>query len=185
VRYAGRLSPEEFWARIAEMEQRVRDTATILPCYGLANWSGLLMVGDWAWENDQLVTVGLGHGDPAGDGPAVHVRTTVHDARREAASLRMTAERRPHDKDDFLRRRHEVDAVPAVEMDIPVDSTPVRFQVWRGADRWWAAADHAAHGLVIESYRMPTDGIKLVRVHDIEPYLAGRRAHLRALRGEA
>jgi len=184
MRYAGQRSPEEFWARIAEMEQRVGDTATILPCYGLANWSGLLMVGDWAWENDQLVTVGLGHGDPAGDGPVVQVRTTVHDPRREAASLRMTAEGAPRGKDDFLRRRHDVEAVPAVEVDIPLDSTPVRFQVWRRADRWWAAADHGAHGLVIESHRLPTDEITLVRVHDIEPYLAGRRAHLRALRGE-
>jgi uncharacterized protein (DUF1778 family) len=31
---------------------------------------------------------------------------------------------------------------------------------------------------------MAVDRLALVRVHDVEPYLAGRRTHLRALRGE-
>lgn len=79
MQVAGRLSPEEFWVRIAAGEQRMHDSATVLPMYGVQGWSGSLMVGGWGWENGRLVTVGLAHGDPAGDGPSVHVRTTVHD----------------------------------------------------------------------------------------------------------
>lgn len=35
VQYAGRLSPEEFWTRYAEREERVRASAAVLACYGL------------------------------------------------------------------------------------------------------------------------------------------------------
>lgn len=182
---AGQLSPEEFWARIATSEQQVRDSADILPIYGLAGWSGPLMIGDWGWENGQLVTVGLGHGDPSGHGPAVHVRTTVHDPRTAVASLRMAHLGAPHDEADFLRRRREAEAAPTERVDVRVDSVPVRFEVWNDGDRWWAAAQHADYGLVVEGLRTALDRLALVRVHDIEPYLAGRRAHLRALRGES
>jgi len=184
MQVAGRLSREEFWARIAASEQRVRDSAAILPIYGVAGWSGSLMVGDWEWENGQLVTAGLAHGDPSGDGPTVQVRTTVNDPQAAVASLRIADLRALHDEDDFLRRRRAADVAPTVHVDIPVNSVPVRFEVREEGDRWRGAAQQADYGLVIEGRRMATDRLTLIRVHDIEPYLAGHRAHLNALRGE-
>jgi hypothetical protein len=112
MQVAGRLSPEQFWTRIAAGEQRMRGSAAILPIYGVAGWSESLMVGDRGWENGQLVTAGLAHGDPSGDGPSVHVLTTLHDPRTEAASLRMAHLGAPHDKHDFLRRIREADGAP-------------------------------------------------------------------------
>jgi hypothetical protein len=142
------------------------------------------MVGDWAWESGELVTVGIAHGDPDRDGPAVHVRTTVHDPRAEVASLRMDAGA-PYGNDDVLRRRREPDIAPGDDVQFLVDSTPVPFELWHEGDRWWAAAAHAGYGLVVEGRRVAAELVTLVRVHDIEPYLAGRRENLRARRGEA
>lgn len=185
MRIAGRLSPEEFWARIAVGEQRIRDSAATLPTYGVADWPRLLMVGDWGWEDSLLVTVGLAHGVATGDGPAVHVRTTVHDPRSAVASLRMASAGAPHDKSDLLRRR-EAAVAPSDQIDVLVDFAPVRFEVCNdGDDRWLAAAEHTGYGLIVESRRTTVDSLALVRVHDVEPYLAGRRANLRARRGAA
>jgi hypothetical protein len=178
------LSPEEFWARIAASEQRMRESAAILPIYGVAGWSGSLMVGDWDWKNGQLVTVGLAHGHPSGDGPSVQVQTTVLHPRTAVASLRMAHLAAPHDKDDFQRRRREADAAATGHVDIAVDSVPVPFGVWNDGDPWWAAAQQADYGLILEARHMAMDQLALIRVHDIEPYLAGRRAHLRVPRAD-
>jgi hypothetical protein len=77
-----------------------------LSCYGLAGWSGLPMIGDWTWENDRLVTVGLAHGAPDGPGPILHVHTTLRDPRLDVGALRMPAAEQPRGKDDRFRRRH-------------------------------------------------------------------------------
>ncbi len=170
--------------RIAAGEQRIRESVAILPIYGVVGWSGSLMVGDRGWENGQEVMAGLAHGDPDGDGPAVHVRTTVHDPRAAVASLRMAHLGTPHDKDDCLRRRHQAEVAPTGHVAIPVNTVPVRFEIWDEDDRWWAAAPQAEHGLVVEGRRTAVDWLALTRLYDVEPYLAGRRAHLRALRGD-
>jgi len=82
------------------MEERIRATAAVLPCYGLAGWVGLRMIGDWEWENDELVTVGRTHGTPESDGPTPHVHTTIRDPAADVASLRMAAAGPPRDEDD-------------------------------------------------------------------------------------
>ena len=185
MQYAGRLSPAEFWARYAEMEERIRATASALPCYAPVGWVGLRMFGDWQWENGQPVTIGLAHGARDGDGPTLHVHTTVRDPAVDAASLR-TAEAGPaRDKADMLRRVNELGTAAAEPATIPVDGAPVTFTVWRKADRWWAVGHYGGFGLVLEGERISVDHVDLVRVLDLDPYFAGRRAHLRARRGES
>jgi len=61
----------------------------------------------------------------------------------------------------------------------------VHFDVWhsREQDQWWAAGRYEGHGLVLEARLVSVKDVGLHRVHDLEPYLDGRRAHLRELRG--
>jgi hypothetical protein len=184
VQFVGRLSPEEFWARYADMEERVRATAGILPCYGLTGWSGLRMIGDWTWENDRLVTVGLVHGAPDPPGPLLHVHTTLRDPRSDVGALRMAAAGPPRAEDDRFRR-YELDADDGERITIAVDTATIRFTLWGAGDAWWAAGHDDQYGLVLEGRRIRVDEVRLERVYDLEPYLAGRRAYLRQRRGEA
>ena len=185
MQYAGRLSPEAFWAHYEHMEERIRATATVLPTYAPSGWMGLRMIGDWEWENDRLVTVGLAHGAPNGAGPTLHVHTTVRDPVADVVSLPMAAAGPPQDKDDVLRRHGEFHAAAGEPATITVDAAPVSFTVWGEVDQWWAAGHHDGLGLMLEGQRIPVGDIELVRVHDLKPYLAGRRAYLRARRGES
>lgn len=190
MRYAGRLTPEEFWARYAETEQRMRDGAGRLPCYGLAEWSGPRTVGDHMWENDYLATMGLAHGDPdmiTGQGPMVHVRTTTRDPLEKVQSLRLYAAAGWPDlgEADQLRLEEELEAAVGEPVTIPVADVPVRFSLWREDQRWWAAGHHGGYGLVLEARQFLSSWVRLVRVYDVEPYLAEARAQLRAWRGEA
>lgn len=178
------MSPEEFWVRDAEAEQQIRTTSTVLPCWGVDGWGGLRMIGDWQWENDRLVTVGLAHGAPQGTGPWLHVATTVLDPRTVVASLR-SASTMTLDAGDAARRRSAPGADPDGAVTVHVDSAGVHLELWRTQDRdqWWAAGHHEGHGLVLEANRVPATDLSLHRVHDLEPYLDGRRTHLRELRG--
>lgn len=40
-----------------------------MPCYGLRGREGPVMLGDWNWHNDKLVSPGFMHGTPSGDQP--------------------------------------------------------------------------------------------------------------------
>jgi hypothetical protein len=185
VQLGGRLSPDEFWARMDAMDQRVRDAASVLPCYGLAEWSGPRTLGDWEWEDGRLRAAGLSYGDPVGDGPRLQVRTVLADPRREVTSLRMRERGDPGEVQQRLSRYREAETVADSESDIPVDGLPVRFQTWYERELWWAAAEHAGFGLVLAGRRISPQSVALVRVYDIEPYLLGRRQRLRELRGES
>jgi len=184
VQLSGWLSPEQFWAHMDALEQRMRSTARVLPCYGLAEWPGRRLVGDWEWEDDRLVRVGLAHRDQAGDGTRLQVLTVVDDARREVMSLRMRKRGTPYARQERLRGHHEAESVAANQIDIPVDGVPIRFDIWRDGDLWWTAANHSGFGLVVEARGISPESVALVRVYDIEPYLTGRRQYLRELRGE-
>ncbi|UKA52390.1 hypothetical protein LFT45_11465 [Arthrobacter sp. FW305-BF8] len=70
-------------------------------------------------------------------------------------------------------------------MSITVDGAEELFAVWRGVDHWWAAGRHDGNGLILEgSAGLDVRAVSLRRVADIEPYLQGRRAQLRAVSGE-
>jgi hypothetical protein len=184
MHYGGRLCSEELRRRDAAAEERVRATAGVLPCYGLGEWSGLRMIGDWQWEDGVLVTVGLAHGARDSDGPTLQVLTTVKDPRRHVASLRLDAPGGPWDADTVHDRLRELETAVDEPAVTTVDGDLVPVTVWRHGQRWWAASRDAGYGLVLEARGMPIDCISLARIHDIEPYILGRRAYLRARRSE-
>jgi hypothetical protein len=185
MRTAGALTPEQFWARMTELDDRMRASAGLMPLYGVGNWTGPVMTGDWSWEDDRLTTVGLAHGDRPGGGRYVHVQITRGDAESVVSNLRAAAHPGPRDHDQVLAMWQRLaDAVPTA-VDITVGGAVERFARWDDDDCWYAAGRHGGYGIVVEARDVAPDRISLVRVVDIEPYLVGRREYLRVLRGEA
>lgn len=81
-------------------------------------------------------------------------------------------------------RKLEADDTPRDRiMEISVDGTSVLFEVWESSETRWAAS-FADHRIVLEARECPLEGLGLHRVHDLEPYLAGRASVIREMRGE-
>jgi hypothetical protein len=167
---------------MAQHDDEMRASAHLLPLHGVADGPRPVMVGQWLWEDGVLTTVGLSYGDQPGDGPYVHVRTTVADPATVCTALRIRARPRPRDRERFLALRQHVAAEPNTVVVIVVDGRPESFDRWSGDGCWYAATRLGEYGLVVEARDVEPDQIDLVTVGDIEPYIAGRRAHLRALR---
>jgi hypothetical protein len=185
MRQTGRLSPQEFWARIDQGDARVRASLGVLPLFGVDRWTGPRMTGDWEWENDRLVKVGLVHGDRDRDGPFVHVQAVSGNPAEVAVGLRMRESSHPIGAEEFWTSRDRLAADPGTQIVVDVDGEPCEFRYWTGDAGWVAAAQHGDTGLLIEaSAATDVAQVRLVRVTDIEPYIAGRHARLRRLRGE-
>jgi len=165
VNVVERLSPEQFWARLDEFDEQMRAAAHLLPLYGVADWTGPVMTGDWEWHNDRLELAELAHGDPLGEGLCIAVATST-DARAPAG----------------LPGHEHIDAA-ASTVGISVGGQPVELTCWRDAHAWSATGRLADHHLRIQARGITPEQVTLIRITDIEPYLAGRRSYLRAARG--
>lgn len=180
------LDPDDFWSFIDQGDARIRAAVGELPLFGVADWTGPLMVGDWEWEDGRLARAGLAHGEPRGLGAHVHVQVSRKDPVDVVHNLRLGAVAPdPDDRTSYLALRRRIAAEPGVPTRIPVEGSPVDFDVWDDVVHWYAAARHGGHGLVVEARDITPNRLALLRVDDIEPYLAGRRAYLRARRGES
>ena len=183
MRIVGHLTPDEFWRRVESGEEQVRAGASSIPTYGLSGWGGPIMIGDWEWENKELILAGLAHGTPDADS-CVEVVTTVHDPRRQAVrSMERAIGLTPIDA-DYERRHRAIQDVTGGEVQIRVDGRATTFTTWGGRERWWAAGTVDGLGVVLETRRYPLEQVDLVRIDDVEPYLAGRREYIRLCRGE-
>lgn len=179
---AGGLTPDEFWDQYDDVEKLVRDSAGELPCFGVSGWRGPIAVGEWDLGSRPPVTVSLVHGSALG--PEIHVRTTSQDPRRTVLFQRMMTQGPPADTNDLLESQQVLDAEPAEELPIPVDGHLVSFTIWRETERWWGAGTYAGSGLVLDVRGIIPGSLALESVHDIEAYLNGSRAKIRATRGE-
>jgi len=182
MHFAGKLSPAQFWAHVAQMEDTIRAGFGAFPVYALAAWSGPRMLAEWGSENDVLTTAGLLFGDP--DSSYAHVQTTRTDPFEVALTARFAAGGPPTSGEDVRNRRHALSEAPTTTRTIRVDDVPVEFTCWDTTGTWYAAAAHGPLGLVLDSKHLDPATFALTRLDDIEPYLAGRRAHLRLRRGE-
>lgn len=191
MRLTGKLGPQEFWARIDEGEARIRAAAGVLPLFGVDGPVEARMTGDWEWEGDRLVSAGLAYGGLQGRGAYVDVLTTSLDPAEVALGRRMTGQLLALYDDGVPAVRDRLAADAGARVVVDVEAVPCEFRLWRDGDgnldrgRWWAAGRHGDVGLVIEaSGDVDATQIRLVRVTDVEPYIAGRRAALRLVRGE-
>jgi hypothetical protein len=167
VRFAGRLSRIEFTGVIDNQHGEIRASVGRLPLYGLADWSGLRLIGPWSWADGVLDTSGLDFGVPRGTDPWAEIISTL----------------RP--PEDWVTEQHLAQTlgaewpVPAsAELTIEIDGVPRTFQHWPGPT--WYAALSGEPGLVIAAAGLDPDDIKLITVTDVEPYLASSRAYLLA-----
>ncbi|MDN4646284.1 hypothetical protein QCD75_20190 [Arthrobacter sp. PsM3] len=169
------------------MEALVRESSAEVPCYAVTPWSGPVALGEWDLGSRPPATVGLAHG--TGAGPSVQTWTTTQDPRLLVGPRRMASEGPRAGASDIPAGHDPLpagpgSAGPGEEVLIPVDGEHVPFALWRSAGRWWAAAHHGGFALIMEGTGVQPETIALHRIADIEPYLHGRRAQLRALRGE-
>lgn len=183
MHFAGRLTPEQFWARMSALEDQIRAQAHLLPLYGLAEWPGPRMVGDWGSVNGELTTVGLSHGEPD-NGPRVQVMVDTRDPSDPVIERRMSAVDHGLDRATVMAALDQAGSPATGTVTITVDGNPEVFDHWVDGPTWYAARRHHEHALVIEARDVSPADVALVRVDDIEPYLAGRRALLRRRRGE-
>ncbi|WP_395244211.1 hypothetical protein ACGGZK_19115 [Agromyces sp. MMS24-K17] len=184
----GRLTPEEFWAQVDAGDDEVRRTFGERAVFGVRNWPGRAMVGEWAFGEGVRAILfvpyawdGVDYSDPD-LAPRVDVLVDTV-APRELVARRM-------ELDAFLagdtapRRLLEAPAPDAI-VDVLVDGVAEPFELWarEGVDRSRVAGRLAGATVVIESTGHPLESLELERIRDVEGLLAERRRWLRALRG--
>ncbi|GAA1238789.1 hypothetical protein GCM10009676_24220 [Prauserella halophila] len=170
----------------------MRDTAGDLPLFGQQAWNGILLTGPWSFRDDgtgRATTIGLEHGDPDDESvPWLRVLSTCDPADhlvRELRFERTLGDRGatgPVDRETVRASRRRTDVSSAEsQVEIMVDGQPRTFRRWDTGERWYAAwePDHE-HAIVIAARHLDPADVALVPVHDIEPYLAGRRDWIRA-----
>ena len=186
MRITGKLSPQEFWEHIDAGEARVRAESGTLPLFGVDGWTGPRTTGDWEWVNDRLTSAGLAYGDRQGTGPFIQVKTTTDDPTDAVVSHRMGTRMPTIDPQEFPTLLTGLRADPGTPAFVTIDAERCELRQWRDDDgTWLAAGRHGEAALIIEaSPDVDITQLRLVRVTDIEPYIAGRRAHLRRMRGE-
>ncbi|MFE5839436.1 hypothetical protein [Arthrobacter sp. NPDC056493] len=184
MKVTGRLSPDEFWDEYGRMEDLVRESFGEVTCYGLSQWPGPIAVGEWDLGSSPSAAVGLEYGSGEA-GRTVQVTTTSQDPRLTIAHRRLILDGPPASGEDLSRRLGRLTSERGEEVSLPVDGAEVLFEVWRDAGRWWAAGHHDGKSLILEGTpELDLSTVALLRVSDIEPYLQGRRAQIRAARGE-
>ena len=113
--------------------------------FGLQGWDGQVMVGDWEWQNERLMTAGLAHGTPDDD-ISVQILTVAGDPHPEAVrSISRATGVSPLEPGYESKREAIRDA-------------PVEFTMWGGPSRWWAAGDVNDAGVMIESRDIRSNG---------------------------
>ncbi|KZE98468.1 MULTISPECIES: hypothetical protein [unclassified Rhodococcus (in: high G+C Gram-positive bacteria)] len=182
MKVTGHMSPDEFWRDIDQSCDRVRLGAQGIGLFGLREWDGATMIGDWEWVNDLLSSGGLVHGTPDGD-VSVQISTVVGDPRREVVRAIERATGISPWEPDYENRHRAVRDAPGVAVPMLCDGVSVEFSKWGGPDRWWAVGEVDGVSLVIESRNYPVDDVDLIEIDDVEPYLAGWRDYVRSFRG--
>ena len=177
-----------------------------LPLYGLGpSFRGARTLRGWEGGEDGITGLGLGHGDPFDAGsPGVEVRVNARSDSRPAVPgdrLRLARElwHRAHpippgSPESYLarhwEREHELSARPAPawrSVVIPVEGNPVEFHLLSEAEHWVAFRELDEVFVTLWGHGMPPEGVELVRVRNLEPYVTGsraRRAQREATMGE-
>lgn len=154
----GRLSTKEFWQHMSQIESRVLSEFRQVRVFGLREWVGPIMIGDWEWMDNQLSSAGLSHGAP-GDDVSVQIKTVTGDPRYRAV------------------QDPQLEPVSMI-----VDGVNVEFTQWGGRDRWWAVGNVDDLALVIEGRNYPLHTVELVEIDELTPYLDGWREYMRSVR---
>ena len=174
-----------------------RFNAAPFPLYGLPpSWTGARFLGGWAAQRDyragveRTTSMQLGHGDRLADrGPLLLVEVDANAwPRLNPPNL---AERLAHAGAGAgpgpatptgpgpagaaaSPAAVGAEAGSAVErVEIPVDGAPVSFELLGDGRHWVAQGERGDLVVTLEARDLPLAQVQLVRVTDLEPYLAG------------
>nr|MDT0660254.1 hypothetical protein [Micromonospora sp. DSM 115978] len=184
----GKLGRAAFAALTDRQSATIRGSATDLPLFGPTGWSGPELLGDWSWEDDTLTRAGLIFGDPFGDaGPWIEVVTTRASAEAHLVSLRSAVafeSEPPRDEETYRRITTEAASPARKTVRIAVDDVTRLVRIWpderlgQGKGVGWFGVVDGQPGLALTCSGMEPGTIRLHRVRDIEPFVAGSRAYV-------
>jgi hypothetical protein len=183
---------EEFERMIDDLHATVRLIAADLPTvHGLAGFpTPERAVGGWARTEIRAERISLVYGDFTGLGPLAIIHTTQGSAEFLAGGLHYgegtldpAHALSPEDELPVLRRFEHFKAVP--DLVFLVAGQEIRFHCRRSGTAWYAWADQPAGGpgLVVEAAGIEPTDVKLIEVHDLDPFLDGHRMLLRNAAG--
>lgn len=167
-------------AEAAELETLYRTTD--LPLYGLPqSYLGLRMIGDAyrAHERDgpegpRVLTgegFGLAHGDPLTPGsPTLQVITSRGVPPPPGDLLSAEGLRAGSDLDVSESRQFTAT--------VSLEGERVAFEGIRVSNAWVLQASIEGHAVTVIGIQFALDEVRLVRVRDVAPYIAGRRAYV-------
>lgn len=186
------LSPRRAAARERRLEaERLR--GALFPLYGLPpSWRGHRHLASSSWTRGpdgrtQTTSLGLGHGDRANQDAAWLEVESLRDPSR-TLHRRDLADRLWLETEGRHGSSQEVAAGMRAAEDgeqpdpgweqttITVDGVPRWFGLLAREDHWAAYAELDDHAITLYASRFPLDRVELVRITDVEPYIAGDAA---------
>lgn len=162
--------------------------AAPFPLYGLPpSWRGHRHLASSSWSRGpdgrtQVTSLGLGHGDRADPDAACLEVESLRDPsrglhRRDLGDrLWLDTEgrhRSPQEVEDHMRASEDdAQQDPGwAQVTVPVDGVPQAFRFLAREHCWAAYADLGDHTVTLYASRFPMEGVELVRVTDVEPYV--------------
>jgi hypothetical protein len=182
---AGRtLSPDEFWARMRAHDDELRGMFATRPTYALANWSGQRMIDEWSFGDSTFRSVRF---DDEDDGQFVVATADERDdepARHLLLNLPTTDPERMTDEAKSLAHFERSQRPADASVLFVVSGAAVAFDAWIGDGYTVAGAFADGVAIAVRTTGTPRDGLALIRIDDIEPYIRGRNDRIRAMRAE-
>ncbi|WP_172979826.1 hypothetical protein [Agromyces agglutinans] len=188
MHFAGKLTPDEFWATVDQTEAEVRRGFGLRPAYTVSGWAGRTMLAEWAFGERGIRSVvcvadDWKGADPTGADAVPRVEVLVDDVEpRQLVAHRQGLERLA--AGDGPPWPVEPPEAPDAVIDLPVDGVAEPFELWIGDARAWAAGRIGTAGVLVVAVGYPMVDVSLERLRDIDPLLAERRRWIRAVRGE-
>ncbi|MFT2815618.1 hypothetical protein [Leifsonia sp. A12D58] len=189
------FTDDEFWARIAGSDEELRASFDRAGAFEIAGWQGPVSIGEWGFTGGlRSLTFGvvpLASGSSTDSGEPVastHPVTAVTVLVEDGTSPRdFVAQRRQvlavMDDPEYRPPAVDVPALPDDVRVIMVDDVPVAFEIWAQPGRWCAAGQIRELTVAIEADSELADDASLRLVTNIEPYIDGRNALIRGMRG--
>ncbi|MFB2581307.1 hypothetical protein ACEXQD_08645 [Herbiconiux sp. P15] len=208
------LTPDEFWSRVDETDERLRESFEPVGAFGLVEWPGFAMVSEWEFGGSTRV-LSFAHALPqpptdlpgvaddadgggrasgrdgndasasGGDGDPFEVHVHWRDGDSRSVVARLRRRALTAAGGSQYRTRPPGEGLPDRIEQIEVEGLEQPFELWERGDRWWAATTLSGRTLAVEARGVTPAGVALHRIADVEPYLAGRRAWLRRIRAES
>jgi hypothetical protein len=164
------------------------------PLYGLPpSWTGGRFLGGGSWGStlghEIIHAMSLVHGVLVeGQGPILVVETTVRGrsaggrALRTFAEFLWTNEATPSEAMEMLRERttiREHDDLSPLPLrghaNVSIDERPVSLDVVFGTGVWVGRASVGSNDVTVEGRDFELEGLQLVQVRDLDPYIVGTR----------